>query len=86
MRESKHRFLVYARAGLALIAEGIGVAEGIDGASRTGTDLGADGKLESVVGQAWTKITATAKSGGLRVTLDLFATESNFRAERYRSR
>ena len=71
--------------GLALIAVGIDVA------SRSGTDMGADANLESVVAlsvsnEVRAKIKATAQSVGLRVTLDLFATESNRRAERYFSR
>jgi hypothetical protein len=71
--------------GLALIAEGI------DGASRSGTTFGQDANLEHVAGpcvtdQLWGRIVGAAELCGLRVTLDLFATESNRRAERYCSR
>ena len=71
--------------GLAL------VAEGIDGASRSGTTFGKDANLDSVVGPSvsdslWAKIAGAAQRCGLRVTVDLFATESNRRAERYCSR
>ena len=62
--------------GLALIAKGI------DGASRSGTDFVADANLDSVVGpsvsdELWSKIAFVAQSARLRVTLYLFASESN---------
>ena len=66
-------------------------SSGIDGAFRSGTDFGTDANLESVLkpivsDELWAKTKATAQSAGLHVTLDLFATESNRRAERYCSR
>ena len=71
--------------GLALIAEGI------DGASRSGTSFGQDANLEHVAGpcvtdQLWGRIAQAVGLCGLRVTVDLFASESNKRAERYCSR
>ena len=66
-------------------------SSGIDSAFRSGSDFGTDANLESVLkpivsDELWAKIKATAQSAGLHVTLDLFATESNRRAERYCSR
>ena len=68
--------------------------EVIASAQRSETDFGSDAKLDSVVGQRvsdefWDKsdkIAAAVQSAGLRLSLDLFATESNRRAERYYSR
>jgi hypothetical protein len=70
--------------GLAL------VAEGIDGASRGGGELGED-CVEAVLGPAvsdglWEIIVAELRLVGWRVTVDLFASASNARCERYCSR
>jgi hypothetical protein len=70
--------------GLAL------VAEGIDGASRGGGELGED-CVEAVLGPAvsdglWEIIVAELRLVGWRVTVDLFASASNARCERFCSR
>lgn len=71
--------------GLALIAEGI------DGASRSGEHFGRDANLQNVAGpcvsdRLWGRIAEVVGLCGLRITVDLFASESNRRAERYCSR
>ena len=70
--------------GLAL------VAEGIDGASRGGGDLG-DDCVDAIVGPAvsddlWGRIEEELQKLGWRVTIDLFASASNARCERFCSR
>lgn len=70
--------------GLAL------VAEGIDGASRNGGELG-DECVDAVAGPAirdelWDRIGAELRRLGWRVTIDLFASASNARCRRYCSR
>lgn len=67
------------------------VDEGIDGASRTGTHFGPDANLAHVLGPRigdglWATIQALLAPLGWRVTVDLFATESNARAARFYSR
>ena len=67
------------------------VAEGIDGASRSGGAFGSDANLEHVIGPSvsdglWDRIVEAVRACGLRVTVDLFATESNRRTARYCSR
>ena len=71
--------------GLAL------VEEGIDGASRSGSQFGADANLEHVLGprvsdRLWDLIESLLAPLGWKVTIDLFASESNARAQRYCSR
>ena len=71
--------------GLAL------VEEGIDGASRSGTHFGPDANLAHVLGPRvsealWATIESLLAPLRWRVTVDLFATESNARAARYFSR
>lgn len=70
--------------GLAL------VAEGVDGASRGGGDLG-DECVDYVLGPAvgdelWEEIETVLRRIGWGVTIDLFATASNARCARYCSR
>jgi hypothetical protein len=67
------------------------VSEGIDGASRGGDYFGEDANLESVLGPAitddfWRLIQDALADIGWRITVDLFATQSNRRAERFCSR
>ena len=67
------------------------VAEGIDGASRSGVQFGADSNLSAVLGAAvsdrlWSSIAAVATAAGWRVTVDAFASEANARAARFWSR
>jgi hypothetical protein len=71
--------------GLAL------VEEGIDGASRAGSHFGPDANLANVLGPRvsdglWASITSLPEPLRWRVTVDLFATEANARAERFFSR
>jgi hypothetical protein len=70
--------------GLAL------VAEGIDGASRAGGELGdecVDGVLGPAVGdELWEAINSELRRLGWSATIDLFATASNARCARYCSR
>ena len=71
--------------GLAL------VEEGIDGASRTGDHFGSDANLAHVLGPRvgdtlWSTIQSLIAPLRWKVTVDLFATESNARAPRYFSR
>jgi hypothetical protein len=67
------------------------VEEGIDGASRTGTHFGPDANLAHVLGPRvsdglWASIMSLLEPLRWRVTIDLFATETNARADRYFSR
>ena len=67
------------------------VEEGVDGASRAGTHFGPDANLAHVLGPRvsdglWASISSLLEPLRWRVTVDLFATESNARAERYFSR
>ncbi len=67
------------------------VAEGIDGASRSGAQFGSDANLSSVLGAAvsdklWSSIVAVATAAGWRITVDAFASESNARVARFWSR
>lgn len=67
------------------------VEEGIDGASRGGTDFGPDANVESVLGPRatdalWERIRQAAASAGWAVTIDLFASAANARAARFCSR
>jgi hypothetical protein len=68
------------------------VAEGVDGASRSGSELGVDANVECVRGPAvsdrlWHAISsAVADAGWGSVTVDAFASESNARAPRFWSR
>ena len=71
--------------GLAL------VEEGIDGASRAGAQFGPDANLEHVLGPRvgdglWGTIESLVAPLGWKVTIDLFASECNSRAQRYCSR
>ena len=64
------------------------VAEGIDGASRAGDDLGAGCNVESIRGPAvcdelWDLVRAVATSAGWRITVDAFASAANARAPRF---
>ena len=64
------------------------VAEGIDGASRAGDDLGRGLNVQSALGPAvsdalWSKVQEVAASVGWRVTVDAFVFASNARAARY---
>ena len=66
------------------------VAEGVDGASRGGGVLG-DVCVNRVVGPAvkdelWSRIEVELRQHGWRLTLDLFASASNARCQRYCSR
>jgi hypothetical protein len=70
--------------GLAL------VAEGVDGASRGGGDLG-DGCVDYILGPAvgdelWEEIETVLRRIGCGITIDLFATASNAKCARYFSR
>ena len=68
------------------------VAEGIDGASRAGSELGKDANVDSILGFAvtdglWLQVeTAMADAGWDRATVDAFASEANARAPRFWSR
>jgi hypothetical protein len=67
------------------------VAEGIDGASRSGSDLGDDANLAAVLGPAvsdqfWAVIDDVAAAAGWRVTVDAFASSSNARLDRFWAR
>ena len=68
------------------------VAEGIDGASRSGAEFGADANVDSILGMAasdklWAFAERAAVDAGWgRVTVDAFASESNARAPRFWSR
>jgi hypothetical protein len=68
------------------------VAEGVDGASRSGSELGEGANVDNVRGPAvsgslWRAIsTAVADAGWGTVTVDAFASESNARAPRFWSR
>jgi hypothetical protein len=67
------------------------VEEGVDGASREGSHFGEDANLENVAGPSvsdslWGQIKTAVADLGLLVTVDAFASESNFQAERYWSR
>jgi hypothetical protein len=64
------------------------IAEGIDGASRAGDDLGPGCNVESIRGPAvsdelWALVQAVAVSAGWRITVDVFASASNARAARF---
>jgi len=68
--------------GLALMAEGI------DGASRAGHAFGQGMNVEEIRGpsitdQLWNRIQALADQQGWKLTIDLFATASNSRTDRY---
>jgi hypothetical protein len=68
------------------------VAEGIDGASRSGSDMGQDANVEAILGPAvnhalWRAIcTAAADAGWGHVTVDAFASAANARTSRFWSR
>ena len=68
------------------------VAEGIDGASRSGSEFGAGVNVDSILGpavsdQLWMTVQrAAVDAGWARITVDAFATESNARAPRFWSR
>ena len=68
------------------------VAEGVDGASRCGSELGENANVDNIRGPAvldslWRIIsTAAVDAGWGPVTVDAFASESNARAPRYWSR
>ena len=68
------------------------VAEGVDGASRAGSELGPDANVAAVLGPAvddtvWSMARrAAAAAGWRRVTVDAFASASNARAPRFWSR
>jgi hypothetical protein len=67
------------------------IAEGIDGASRSGADFGSDANLLSIIGPAagpglWDHIARVASAAGWRITVDALASESNARAPRFWSR
>ena len=68
------------------------VAEGIDGASRGGSELGADANVEAILGPAvddglWLTVSRAVEAAGWqRVTVDAFASESNARVPRFWSR
>jgi hypothetical protein len=68
------------------------VAEGVDGASRCGSELGEDANVDNVRGPAvsdglWRAISAAvADAGWGAVTVDAFASESNARVPRFWSR
>jgi hypothetical protein len=67
------------------------IEEGIDGASRGGTDFGDSENLETTLGPAvsdvlWAEATRVAAAEGWCITIDAYATESNARAARYWSR
>ena len=68
------------------------VAEGIDGASRAGSELGPDANVAAVLGAAvddkvWRTVAQVAVDAGWRrVTVDAFASASNARAPRFWSR
>ena len=78
--------LPYHVPGLTLIAEGI------DGASRSGDDFGEGVNVDSILGPAvsdelWHTVQQVAEDAGWgRVTVDAFATESNARVPRFWSR
>ena len=77
--------LLFHVPGLAL------VEAGIDGASRDGTTFGEDANLSHVLGprvcdQLWNDIAGLIRPLGWVITIDLFASESNARAERFASR
>jgi hypothetical protein len=64
------------------------VAEGVDGASRSGTDFGEHANLDAVLGPAvgpslWTTVEAVAAAAGWHITVDALASESNARAPRF---
>ena len=64
------------------------VAEGIDGASRAGDDLGLGINVQSTLGPAvsdglWAKVQEVSASVGWRITVDAFASASNTRAARF---
>ena len=68
------------------------IAEGIDGASRAGDDLGATANVQSILGPAvsdelWRLAQAAVDAAGLaHITVDAFASESNARDPRFWSR
>ncbi len=68
------------------------VAEGVDGASRSGSELGAGANVDGIWGPAvsddlWLAILrAAADAGWGSVTVDAFASESNARVPRFWSR
>ena len=68
------------------------IAEGIDGASRDGSELGPDANVAAVLGPAvddvvWRSVLqVVAAAGWRRVTVDAFASASNARAPRFWSR
>ena len=65
------------------------MAEGIDGASRSGADFGKEVNVHSILGPAvsdelWALVSrAAVEAGWGRVTVDAFASESNARAPRF---
>ena len=64
------------------------VDEGIDGASRDGNAFGEGANVEGILGPAvsdelWAKILGLADSVGWRPTVDLFASASNHRTDRF---
>jgi hypothetical protein len=68
------------------------IAEGVDGASRDGSELGPDANVAAVLGPAiddviWAAVLrVVAAAGWGRVTVDAFASASNARAPRFWSR
>jgi hypothetical protein len=67
------------------------VAEGIDGASRSGSDLGEDVNLAAVLGpavsdQLWAVIADVEAAAGWRVTVDAFASSNNARLDSFWAR
>ena len=68
------------------------VAEGVDGASRAGSELGPDANVAAVLGpavddQVWSMARQVAAAAGWRrITVDAFASASNARAPRFWSR
>ncbi len=65
------------------------IAEGVDGASRDGSELGPDANVAAVPGPAvddaiWAAVLrVVAAAGWGRVTVDAFASASNARAPRF---
>ena len=64
------------------------VAEGINGASRAGDDLGHGLNVQSALGPVvsdglWSKVQEVSASVGWHITVDAFASASNARAARY---
>ena len=68
------------------------IAEGVDGASRAGEELGQGANVENIRGPVtsdalWVHVRqAAADAGWDRITVDAFASESNARVERFWSR